>query len=191
MDVKAWKNQVQAARQHKDAFLASHVQSPLPLSDQRRFKGLAYWPPDPACRFELPLDEYADKDVISVADTGGHERSLWRWGAFHFELEGQQCTLHAYKSDPTDERFFIPFRDKTNGNQSYAAGRYLDLDAPTQRIEGGKWVLDLNEAYNPWCAYSKNYVCPFVPPENGLNVSVRAGEKQYPLGKDEDKTTDA
>ena len=32
----------------------------------------------------------------------------------------------------------------------------------------------------PWCAYSEDFACPFVPPENWLSVPIRAGEKEYP-----------
>ena len=42
-----------------------------------------------------------------------------------------------------------------------------------------KWILDFNKAYNSWCAYSENYACPFIDPENWLQVPVRAGEKNY------------
>lgn len=45
----------------------------------------------------------------------------------------------------------------------------------------GKWILDFNKAYNPWCAYSQDYACPFVPPENWLNVPLYAGERNYKL----------
>jgi len=36
-------------------------------------------------------------------------------------------------------------------------------------------------AYNPYCAYSDEYVCPFPPRENSLPVPIRAGEKNFPL----------
>ena len=39
------------------------------------------------------------------------------------------------------------------------------------------------QAYNPWCAYSENYACPYIDPENWLDVPVRAGEKNYIIGK--------
>jgi uncharacterized protein (DUF1684 family) len=29
------------------------------------------------------------------------------------------------------------------------------------------------------CAYSEKYTCPFVPPENWLDVPIPAGEKKY------------
>ena len=115
---------------------------------------------------------------MEVADTGGQTRSLWRWGEFRFQVAGQECTLQAYKSDPGEHRLFVPLRDETSGKESYGAGRYLDLEPERHLTEDGRWIVDFNEAYNPWCAY----VCPFVPPENWLRVGLRAGEKSYPLG---------
>jgi len=76
-------------------------------------------------------------------------------------------------------RLFIPFRDATSGQETYGAGRYLDLEADQHLTADGKWIVDLNRAYNPWCAYSEDYVCPFVLPENWLEVPIRAGEKSY------------
>ena len=78
---------------------------------------------------------------------------------------------------------WVPFRDKTSGKETYGAGRYLDLEPERQRTAEGKWILDLNRAYNPWCAYSEAYTCPFIPPENWLEVPIRAGEKRYPFKK--------
>jgi uncharacterized protein (DUF1684 family) len=40
-------------------------------------------------------------------------------------------------------------------------------------------VIDFNYAYNPYCAYSEEYVCPLPPRENWLGVEIRAGEKSY------------
>ena len=177
-----WRAQLEAQRREKDNFFALHLQSPIPMSQRRQFTGLAYFPVDPAYRFELQLHEHQLKEATEVADTGGNVRRLLRWGEFRFELEGQQCTLQAYKDDPEDERLFVPFRDETSGKETYGAGRYLDLEPRRHLTVGDKWVVDFNDAYNPWCAYSEEYVCPFVPPENWLTVPVRAGEKKYQLG---------
>jgi uncharacterized protein (DUF1684 family) len=84
-----------------------------------------------------------------------------------------------FELDLHEERLFIPFKDATSGRETYGAGRYLDLDYQRDRTPEGKWILDLNRAYNPWCAYSVDYVCPFVPLENWLKVPVYAGEKAY------------
>ncbi len=182
MDIDQWEKRVEMERRQKDLFLDSHPQSPLSMQDRRTFQGLAYWPPDPEYRYELEMNEHEEKQTVEVADTSGQTRSLWRWGEFRFQLAGQQCTLQAYKSDPGEQRLFVPLRDETSGKESYGAGRYLDLEPERHLTEDGRWIVDFNEAYNPWCAYSEDYVCPFVPPENWLRVAIRAGEKSYPLG---------
>ena len=179
MDVEQWKQALEETRKEKDWFLGNSYDSPLASSARRAFAGLAYYPVDPACRFELELHEHERKDVIEIDDTAGQRRRLLRWGEFRFTLGESTCTLHAYKSDPRERRLFVPFRDATSGSETYGAGRYLDLEPERHLTSDGKWIVDFNEAYSPWCAYSKDYACPFVPPENWLPVPVRAGEKDY------------
>lgn len=91
-------------------------------------------------------------------------------------MDGEAVSLTAYKSDMDEERLWVPFRDETNGAETYGAGRYLDLDAD-DRTDDSNWILDFNRAYSPFCAYNNAYECPLVPMENGLNVRIEAGEK--------------
>jgi len=188
INVEEWKKDIETMRRMKDEFFGSgHPQSPIPPKDLPRFKGLAYYPPNPAYRFELKLHEHKEKKKLKILDTKGIIREFIRWGEFRFKINGKDCKLQAYKSDPAEETLFIPFRDTTNGKETYGAGRYLDLDPERHRTPDGKWILDFNEAYNPWCAYNDMYACPFVPPENWLKVPIPAGEKNYPLGRDEEE----
>lgn len=182
MDTTLWKQGIEEARKQKDWFFGSHPQSPLPAARRSTFKGLAYYPIDPAYRFGLDLHEHEDKEVVEIGDTAGQMRTLWRWGEFRFPIGGHACTLQAYKSDRGEERLFVPLRDKTSDKETYGAGRYLDLEPARHLTSEGKWIVDFNEAYNPWCAYSEDYACPFVPPENWLQVPVRAGERNYEHG---------
>jgi len=179
MEISEWRELYQQERIEKDRFFREHPQSPIPLEERQNFKGLDYYPPDPGSRFELELHQHSDKQAVQIEDTGGNMRDMIRWGEFHFRIGNSECTLQTYKSDPHEERLFIPFKDATSGKDTYGAGRYLDLDYQKDRTPEGKWVLDLNKAYNPWCAYSVNYVCPFVPIENWLKMPVYAGEKNY------------
>jgi len=172
---------MQLDREERDRFFALHPESPIPVRQRRTFKGLRYYPPDVRYRFELELHEHDKKEAIDVQDTVGNVRKLLRWGEFRFEIDGNQCTLQAYKDEAEDERLFVPFRDQTSGKETYGAGRYLDLEPEKHLTARGKWIVDFNQAYNPWCAYSKDYACPFVPPENWLKLPVRAGEKSYPF----------
>jgi hypothetical protein len=77
--------------------------------------------------------------------------------------------------------FFLPFRDTTNGAETYGGGRYLldtakgaDLGGDPER---GTVVIDLNFAYHPSCAFDPIWSCPLSPLENRLDVPVAAGER--------------
>ncbi len=184
MEIDVWKAQLERERREKEGFFAGHQQSPIPPADRAELRGLDYYPPDPDCRFEIELHEHQEKKMVRMAYTKGEERDFIQWGEFRFRIGSEECVLQAYRSDSEEEeQLFIPFRDATSGRETYGAGRYLDLDAARNRTADGKWILDLNRAYNPWCVYSENYTCPFVPQENWLTVPVRAGEKNYPLKK--------
>lgn len=179
MDIGTWKDQVRKQRQQKDEFFLLHRQSPIPEEDRLQFDGLRYYPPDPDYRFELELDIHPTAETLRVDDTSGGERELIRGGEFRFTIDGHEYALQVYQSEPGEPRLFIPFRDETSGDETYGAGRYLDLEPERHLISDNRWILDFNQAYNPWCAYSDDYVCPFVPPENWLDVPIRAGEKNY------------
>jgi len=183
METDAWKAQLKKERGEKDRFFAGEWQSPIPLEERTEFKGLDYYPPDPEHRFEVELHEHEDKERVRMAYTKGEEQDFVRWGEFRFRVGGEECVLQVYKADPEEEQLFIPFKDATSGRETYGAGRYLDLDAARNRTADGKWILDFNRAYNPWCVYSEAYTCPFVPRENWLPMPIRAGEQNYPLKK--------
>jgi len=120
---------------------------------------------------------------VVLATSKGVPREMIRYGVLEFEVEGTKQRLAAFKSVPqpghhhADESLFIPFRDATSGKETYGACRYLDIEEqPTD-----DYVIDFNLAYNPYCAYSEDYVCPFPPRENWLTMPIRAGEKNFPL----------
>ena len=79
-------------------------------------------------------------------------------------------------SDTGKPYLFIPFRDATTGVETYAAGRYLDLNENTT----GFYDLDFNRAYNPYCAYNTGYSCPIPPEENRCSDSGGRKELQRP-----------
>lgn len=183
-DEDAWRDALEDHRTAKDDYLRDHPHSPLPrtLDD---FDGLDYYPPDPDYRFELSLDVDPEKEDVVVDTTQGGERQYRRWGTFTFRLNGAERTLAAYRSSPGEDRLWVPFRDETNGDTTYGAGRYLDLDED-DRIDPDTetWVVDFNLAYSPFCAYSDAYECPIVPQENRLDTRVEAGERYDPADFD-------
>jgi len=128
MEITEWTNIIQEEREHKDMFFLSNYNSPITFEQRRFFKRLDYFPPDPDFRFMIELHEHEEKKILKIEDTKGNEREFLRWGEFRFKMGGKECTLQAYKGDPQEDRLFVPFRDKTSGNETYGAGRYIDLD---------------------------------------------------------------
>ena len=98
-----------------------------------------------------------------------------RVGTLEFTVSGTPLSLTAFA--PVDAsvitRLFVPFRDGTTGLESYAGGRYLDLD----RTPSGIYDLDFNRAYHPNCVFNIEWECPVPPRENRLPVPIRVGEK--------------
>jgi len=176
-----WIERIEHDRQAKVEYFRDHPRSPLP-PDMRgeAFPGLAYYDPDPDYRFVLELHEHAEKETVTVETTADGEQTYLRWGEFRFEVDGEECTLQAYRPDRDADRFWVPFRDETNDEETYGAGRYIDLEPDEHRTEDGRWVLDFNVAYNPTCAYNYAYECPLIPMENWLDVPIEAGEKDFP-----------
>lgn len=125
----------------------------------------------------LKVDEFQDQDkeVIEMITSTGESRPRLRWGIFTFAVDGEPATLTVYKGLDNGE-LFLPFADATSGHESYGAGRYLDL-VP---LEDGRYLVDFNYSYNPYCAYNPSWSCPVPPAENRLRVPLRAGEKTFP-----------
>jgi len=177
-----WRAAVRRQRTEKDEYFGQHPRSPIPDDERDEFEGLNYYPIDEDSRFVLPLHEHGDKERITVSTSTEGESEYLRWGEFRFEVGGEEVTLQAYKADREDDRLWVPFRDATSGDETYGAGRYLDLEPADHRTgegEEAEWVVDFNEAYNPTCAYSDQYECPLPPMENWLDVPIEAGEKTY------------
>jgi hypothetical protein len=74
-----------------------------------------------------------------------------------------------------ESQLLINFRDATNGEGSYPAGRFVELIPQG----GDRYILDLNRAFNPNCAYSSVFPCPIPWTGNVFSGRVEAGEK-YP-----------
>ncbi|MFB6200624.1 MAG: DUF1684 domain-containing protein [Halorhabdus sp.] len=178
MTDEAYVEQIREQREQKAQYFAEHPRSPFP--SHADFEGLDYYDVDPAYRYELPLEEHDETEEITVETTADGEQHYVRYGAFTVEIDGEAVTLQAYKPVSGEDRLWVPFRDETNGEETYGAGRYLDLEPAHHKTDDGNWILDLNQAYNPTCAYNEAYECPLIPMENWLDVRVEAGEKAYP-----------
>lgn len=182
-NVAGSENPVLAARRDRDRTFKLSPQSPIPAADRARFHGIDYFPLNPDLQFRAKLIRYPAPERIRMATNTGEVREGLRYGYFEFRAEGKVCRLQVYRLDdnenPGQPSLFIPFRDATTGQETYGAGRYLDLLENTSGI----YDLDFNQAYNPSCAYGGDFSCPTPPEENRLLIPIRAGEKKYPLAR--------
>jgi len=167
-------------REQKDRTYRQGPDSPIPEEERAGFRGLTYFPVDPALRFEVKLNRYERPERIRLGTNTGEMRDALRYGYFDFTLGGAPFRLHVYRTQDSRSGgrpyLFIPFRDATSGQESYGGGRYIDLAENTT----GRYRLDFNRAYNPLCAYGGEFSCPVPPEENRLAAAIRAGEKAYP-----------
>jgi len=176
-----WIDELREMRQRKEEYFREHPHSPIPQDQQgEAFPGLEYFEVDPDLRFELPLEEHDGKEEITVETTADGEQHYINYGRFTFEIDGEEYSLQAYQPIGEEERFWVPFRDETNDDETYGAGRYLDLEPDEHTTPDGNWILDFNQAYSPTCAYNAAYECPLIPIANWLEVRIEAGEKDYP-----------
>lgn len=162
-------------RAEKDEAFRSGSDSPLPEEKRSAFAGLRYFDPDPDYVVDATFAPSSTPDTILMQTSSKEPRQAVRAGVFSFKLRGSALKLAAYTFAGSEgTSFFVPFTDKTSGHETYYAGRYLDVP----KVDGNAYVIDFNEAYNPYCAYNDRYSCPLVPSENDLSIAIRAGEKK-------------
>lgn len=159
-------------RQAKDYFFKTDEQSPLEADQKKIFNGLTYFPENPDLVFELKVELFSEIEEIAIQTSTGDTQIYKRYGRLHFVVNGQTVSLTIYEGE---EDYFLPFADQLAGKETYPAGRYLE---PVP-LDGNRFLIDFNYAYNPYCAYNENWSCPLTPFENHLSVDIRAGEKIF------------
>ncbi len=173
-----WAEELRANRAEKDEFFADHPQSPIPPDRREDFAGLEYFGPDPTYRVETTVTVHDDPETLDLETSDGRQIRYARVASFDFALDGESYTLHGYRRPDEDTRtVFVPFRDKTTGQQTYKDGRYVEFEPDRPLEDGDEIVLDFNLAYSPFCAFSETFSCPLPPEENWLETTIEAGEQ--------------
>ena len=167
---------LRTTRDAKDRAFRDAGDSPVPADRRDDLLPLAYFPADPTYNavavLRLPS---SPQPVMEMPTSTGLRRQMTRVGSLEFNLKGQALTLTAFveTNGPGTNQLFVPFTDVTTGTETYAGGRYLDLE----RNGTGIYELDFNVAYHPYCYFDVRFDCPYPPPENRLPLPVRAGER--------------
>jgi uncharacterized protein (DUF1684 family) len=170
-------DEINKAREDKDGFMLNSKNSPFSSSNEP-FEGLNYFPPDPNYRIQASITPVSNREVISLNTNDGSTQSYIKYAWAEFDLDNLHNKLLIMEVMEGSDRgsLFLAFADRTSAEETYGAGRYLDV----AKVPGaGTITLDFNNAYNPYCAYTDKYTCPFPPKENILKVAIRAGEKTY------------
>ncbi|MEK6780300.1 MAG: DUF1684 domain-containing protein [Bacteroidota bacterium] len=164
-------------REEKNAFMKSEES---PFTDTTKiFDGLKYFPPDVKYRVTANLEVTENKKVVMLLTSDGKEQRYLEYAYATFGIDGVEnklLILEIMDIGPQRGKLFLAFADATSALETYGAGRYLDV----KKVPGATSItLDFNQAYNPYCAYSDAFSCPFPPRENILTTAIRAGEKSY------------
>jgi uncharacterized protein (DUF1684 family) len=175
-DTEQWAEQLRANRREKDDFFAEHPQSPVPPGEREAFDGLDYFEPDPDYRVEAAVTVHDQPEPVEMETSDGRTVRYERVVTFQFELDGESRELHGYRQNP-DDAIFVPFRDRTTGQQTYEGGRYMELEHDGELDDGEDVTVDFNLAYSPFCAFSETFACPYPPEENWLETTIPAGER--------------
>lgn len=185
LGAQMYKDSMAVYRQHYKEDFLTDKRSPLKAADTGF---LRFYRIDQSYRVVASLEVTKDAKPFLIPTHSGMLKPYRGYGILSFKLHNRSYVLHAYQSADSTKKelaayLFIPFTDKTNGKETYGAGRYIDID--TSEIKGDKVVLDFNKCYNPYCAFADGYSCPFPPRENDLNTEIKAGEKLF--GKEHSK----
>ncbi len=172
----AYVEGIKKIQEEKINFLSLSPDSPVKEKINR--SAIQFFEPQKKYKVKAKIAQIPDVGRVELATNDGSIRPYIKFARAIFEIDGLKDSLIVF-IEPTFnanyKKAFIPFKDKTSGVESYAAGRYLDAE-----IKDDSFIeLDFNLAYNPFCAYDEKFSCPLPPESNYLDIRIEAGEKNY------------
>ena len=178
------KAYTKAIKKHRKGYKKDFVKEERSPLEKSEVKYLRFYPANEAYKIKADFSRTPEEKPFMIQTSSGKEKKYVKYGELSFYIDSQQVTLAVYQSlklismPQYKDYLFIPFKDATNGTETYGGGRYLDINIGA--IKNGKVFLDFNKAYNPYCAFaSSGYSCPIPPKENHLKIAIKAGEMQF------------
>jgi len=142
----------------------------------RAAKTAEYYPYDRKLVFVGPMSPPEQPGKLRVLALDGIETEAVEAGTVVVPIGGRPVRLRVRRI-PTgiedEAELEIFFRDGTNAEGTYPAGRFVAL-VP---VGDGRYRLDFNRARNPFCAYSSAFPCPAPWRGNTVEAKVEAGER--------------
>ena len=176
-----YEMEVQAFRKELNDKYSKAATSPLKPEQRNVFDGHDFYPIDEAFKIQSKFVRTPDAEVFKMKTSSDRLPEYVKYGELQFAMNGEEYKLALYQNLATarigqyKDHLFLPFKDHTNGEESYGGGRYIDFTIP----KGETVILDFNKSYNPYCAYTDGYSCPIPPVENHLPFAVKAGIKKF------------
>lgn len=167
-----------------DSFRNNYIATHGVLKKEEEKKQLRFYPIQEKYKVTASFKPAENMEWFTM-ETSGTMKKVYRvYGTVTFTINDTVNTLQVLQaqqlltSNEYKDYLFLPFTDKTTGQDTYEVGRYIDLKITD--IKNDKVVIDFNKNYNPYCAYvSGKYNCPIPPKANDLTVAITAGEKKY------------
>ena len=130
---------------------------------------------DASMVFTGPLLRAQSPKRLRVLASDGVEAEATEVGSFIVPLGGRTSlrVLRIQIGGGDESELEVFFRDESNGEGTYPAGRFVSL----LPLANGQFRLDFNRARNPFCAYSSVYPCPAPWRGNTVPAAIRAGER--------------
>lgn len=148
----------------------------------RSDKRPSYYEPSAEYVFVGPLIPPARHGTTRVLGLDGIEVDAAEAGSVLVPVGGRPVRLLVRRlplAGGEESELEIFFRDETNGQGTYPAGRFVALTP----AGSGRYRLDFNRARNPFCAYSSAYPCPAPWRGNVVPAAVTAGERYHGGGR--------
>lgn len=143
----------------------------------KAFKGVDYFAYDPAYRVAAKFKPDPKMTPHIFRTSRGLDKQFFHTGDASFTLQGKAITLPLYSEEKVPAKMKEMssfFTDELTGKGAYHAGRYVDVE-PFGAFPPATLTIDFNYAYNPNCARSSFYNCPFAV--DFIPLAMKAGEK--------------
>jgi uncharacterized protein len=182
-----------AWRRERETLYRTHPQSPVPAAERDAFRA-RHWPYDERLRWTVTVEQSTTAAAapgaafgglalapVELPNSGAESPAFDRIGVVTFALADGDAALPVFWMRGYAGGIFLPFRDATNGSETYAAGRYLLDTAKGADLGGdpatGTLVVDANFAFQPSCAFDPRWACPLAGPESRVPARIEAGER--------------
>jgi uncharacterized protein (DUF1684 family) len=168
----------------RERLFREHPQSPVPIDARDAFRS-HHFEHDPSLRFDVVVEPAPPPApgafALELPNSGADTLAFSRVGRITIPFAQGARQLSVFWMAGYSGGLFIPFRDATNGTETYGAGRYLLDGAKSADLGGdpdaGTLTIDFNFAFHPSCAFDPRWACPLAPPENRLDIPLRSGER--------------